>query len=145
MLAVGALCAAQLAAAGTAQQQLFRVLPPTPPPMTAWQKDYMAFVQADAAQASATARPDLLAALDDPDFRAVLTGCCPLLSKMPSEALLDWYHAQIDVSEMVHNFNAEPPPQGGHHHGGDPVLAVCRRTRPATCSLFAAFQSVNLE
>jgi hypothetical protein len=122
-LPLGLLAALQLAAAAASAEGL-RVLPPTPPPMSEWQQSYMEFVAADAKVASASARPELLAALDDADLRAMLDDCCPGIAKLPAERLLGWYHAQISVTEMVHNFDAAPAAPGSHGHGGDPDLAV---------------------
>ena len=96
-------------------------LPPAPPVMSKWQVQYMKDVRAKAKEASAASRPALLAALDDGEFRTGLGACCKDIAKLPAPELLEWWRAQIDVSEMVHNFNAAPDPDG---HGGDPALSV---------------------
>eukprot|EP01050_Picozoa_sp_SAG11_P003653 SAG11_NODE_212_length_12275_cov_5.098308_9_plen_444_part_00 len=100
------------------------LLPPAPPAMTPWQTKYMEGVSATAKAASAAARPALLRALDDVELRAGLGACCAGIATLPAPALLEWWHAQTDVSEMVHNFNAAPPAPGQHGHGGDPPLDV---------------------
>jgi hypothetical protein len=100
------------------------ILPPTPPPMSGYQQSYVKGVSQRAAAASAAATPDLEAALDDPAFRKNLTLCCPNIASKTGAELLTWFQAQVGVSEMVHNFNAEPPAPGGHHGAGDPDLAV---------------------
>ena len=101
-----------------------RVLPPTPPPMTSLQVQYMARVERKAQAASEAAVPALLGALDDHEFRQTLTECCPDIAQLKADELLAWYQRQTDVSEMVHNFNAAPPTAGQHGHGGDPDLEV---------------------
>ena len=100
------------------------LLPPTPAPMTSLQISYMARVELKAQAASEAAVPELLTALDDTAFRAALAGCCPDIAQLKSDKLLAWYQRQVNVSEMVHNFNAEPPTGQQHGHGGDPDLDV---------------------
>ena len=111
-----------LAAAGAASSAT--VLTPTPPPMTPLQIKYMQGVERKAQAASEAAVPELLGALDDPAFRETLTGCCPDIAQLKADELLTWFQRQTAVSEMVHNFNAEPPTPGQHGHGGDPDLDV---------------------
>ena len=100
-------------------------LPPIPPAMTPWQTEYMVGVRKSAQAASEAAQPALLNAFGDAEFRAGLDKCCPGIAKLSAPELLAWFHAQTDVSEMVHNFDAaNDPTNGGGHHGGDPDLAV---------------------
>lgn len=85
--------------------QLVSALPPLPmpPPLSAYQRGFIANVSAAAAPASAQALPALLAALDDAEFRAALSRCCPAISMLGSRELFQELEAGFAVTEQVHN------------------------------------------
>jgi hypothetical protein len=151
LLAMRLLCQAAAAEQGVAEDDLLaddddaaqpaRRLPRTMaklrhPGMTPYQEQYMAAVQAEAKAASEAATPYVLAALEDPSFRAGLGACCPSVASLSSQDLLQRYRDQTAISEMTHNFDVDLTTSAGGHkmagaaggkngNGlGDPPLAV---------------------
>ncbi len=104
------------------------------PAMTPYQQQYMAAVEAEAKAASDAATPFVLAALEDPWFRAGLHACCPSVASLNSESLLQRFRDETAISEMTHSFDVDLSDSGGHMAGGvggkngnflgDPPLAV---------------------
>ena len=97
--------------------------PPAPMPVPERQSAEMAALYASAhaaaAVASTAATPELLAFMDDAVFRANLTACCPGVAQLPAPELLARYRAELEVVEMVHNFDAEP---GSRHDDVDVAI-----------------------
>ena len=77
---------------------------PVPPRQTEIQLKLATEVQRKAAVASAAARPSLLVLLGSEDFEKALRGCCAELRVMTPEQRLDWFDAEHQATEMVHNF-----------------------------------------
>jgi hypothetical protein len=104
------------------------------PAMSPYQQQYMAAVEAEAKAASDAATPFVLAALEDPRFRAGLHACCPSVASLNSESLLQRFRDETAISEMTHSFDVDLSDSGGHMGGGvggkngnflgDPPLAV---------------------
>ena len=103
------------------------VAAPPPPGMSAYQAEYMAGVQTVAEAASTAATPFVLKVLADPTFRAGLAACCPSVSPLDDQALLEAYRAETRLAEMTHNFDVNLEGwdnQGGGNFLGDPNLGV---------------------
>lgn len=66
-------------------------------------------VEAEAERASLGATEELLAALDDPNFRAGLRSCCREVSALTAVSLLSRFEAEMETIEMMHNFAAIGP------------------------------------
>ena len=105
-----------LAVAAAAQPPADPLLP-TPPRTTPQQAQRMEHIHAAAATASAAARPELLALLDDPRFRttfAPLAG--PAAAGLSAVELLSRFEEETAVAELVHNMPADagvvPGPDG---------------------------------
>lgn len=88
--------------------------PSLPPlPRTEWQRRRFEQVSDAARLASARARPDLLAALNDRTFRERLSKhCAPLAANSSASELLRRLRAEYSVAEVVSSFDAESP-RGG--------------------------------
>ncbi|KAK3261696.1 hypothetical protein CYMTET_29408, partial [Cymbomonas tetramitiformis] len=79
-----------------------------PIPLRQTQAQYEMFVRAQsyASAASAAAVSEVLEAFNDPDFRSGLRACCPAIAQLSAASLLEYYRAQTDVAELVHDFDA---------------------------------------
>lgn len=84
---------------------------PILPAQTPWQKELFRKVSEEAAKLSAAARPGLLKRLDSAGFRKELATCCPSMSHLPAEALLQKLHDATQVAEVASGFPAESEKQ----------------------------------
>ena len=116
-LGLGLLLAASAAAQPPLDPPDRPALLPTPPRTTPQQAHLMEHIHAAAATASAAARPELLALLDDPRFRtafAPLAG--PAAAALSAVELLSRFEEETAVAELVHNMPADagiaPGPDG---------------------------------
>ena len=78
----------------------------TPPRQTQTQRALVQRVTAQAEKVSAQYEPVLLRALDDADFRANLTRCCPSVANRSAVELLGLLKEELRCAELTHNFNA---------------------------------------
>ena len=102
---------------------------PLPPRQSSMQAHIFAEHAAEAAKASPLATPAVLAAFADPAFAAVLQARCPDVAKLSPSALLEEFRAQMQLTEIVHNFHPTVNTNGSDHrpNSADVTLAALRQ------------------
>ena len=117
-------------------------LPPNPPRQTNFQAEALANITRLAKIASSAATPHLLAAIDAPACRAILSNQCGASCLAPADKIVDRLHSIVGLAEMTHSFemvqvnlshqifaaccfgvlNPTPPSHCQDHHSDDPGL-----------------------